>query len=252
MKRNAPEPYAPQHNDGNGHDEKWDQEPPEELYCPVCLLVARDAVSHVCGNVFCAACWEKWEKKGDRTCSLCGQGGSVAPDYRSKKDTVLGNVLSCMLHITFVHTQAHSHSHSYTLSHTKVHTHTLCLSLACSHMIMQVEGKFSTLLIAVAYSVARAFVLETRVTTKRVHVPTDLLSALSVTSSSVLSSWQRIKTKPACTEASDVRSATSRPLLRCCRRTKKKHASIDRCLVNCAGQPLRRETWTSTLNRRPS
>lgn len=44
---------------------------PEDLQCPVCLEVAREAVeSHCCGHVFCYECVELIRNK-DNKCSLC-------------------------------------------------------------------------------------------------------------------------------------------------------------------------------------
>ena len=54
-----------------GYDFDFTEEPPEELNCPVCLLVLRDPhLTSCCGNHFCQSCVEKIQG-GWSPCPLC-------------------------------------------------------------------------------------------------------------------------------------------------------------------------------------
>ncbi|CAE7567909.1 traf6-b [Symbiodinium natans] len=79
-----------------GHDEEWEN--PEEAQkskCSVCLCVARDALSHGCGELFCEACWMRCQAE-DEKCPVCRQDGSanVAPAYANRR-AILNLMMLC-------------------------------------------------------------------------------------------------------------------------------------------------------------
>ncbi|CAE7335779.1 traf6, partial [Symbiodinium natans] len=63
-----------------GHDEDWVDEPVDLqcFECPICSMVARNAVSHDCGNsLFCSGCWNKCLASRD-SCPTCNQQASIS------------------------------------------------------------------------------------------------------------------------------------------------------------------------------
>lgn len=70
-----------------GYDEEWFSEQEVERFrCPICFLVARDAMAHDCGAVlFCETCWVKCMAE-DSKCSVCRKDGStVAPAHFERR-----------------------------------------------------------------------------------------------------------------------------------------------------------------------
>lgn len=60
---------------GIGHDEEWlDVEEASSMQCPICLYVARDALAHDCGHLFCESCWDRWITD-HRNCPVCREDG---------------------------------------------------------------------------------------------------------------------------------------------------------------------------------
>ena len=74
-----------------GHDEQWAEEVDEDYRCPICLLVARDAVAHSCGKLFCAHCWAQCAVQKE-LCPLCQEGGEAAPAHRDRKAILNVNI----------------------------------------------------------------------------------------------------------------------------------------------------------------
>ncbi|CAJ1434805.1 unnamed protein product, partial [Effrenium voratum] len=72
--------------EGEGYEEAWCC--PEEAMrsrCPICLQVAKDALAHECGELFCEMCWVRCQADDDR-CPVCRQDGrQVAPAYWSRR-----------------------------------------------------------------------------------------------------------------------------------------------------------------------
>ena len=87
-------PNTPWSSEPGGYDEDWlDQEAavnerlgsaPERHVprrCPICLCVAKDAVEHACGQIYCAECWFKLPER--RRCPTCrGDGQEVRGSAR--------------------------------------------------------------------------------------------------------------------------------------------------------------------------
>ncbi|CAK9041853.1 unnamed protein product [Durusdinium trenchii] len=70
-----------------GYDEEWRAEQDVERFrCPICMLVARDAMAHGCGSVlFCELCWLKCIAE-DSKCPVCREhGSSIAPAHVERR-----------------------------------------------------------------------------------------------------------------------------------------------------------------------
>eukprot|EP00457_Paulinella_chromatophora_P015189 gb/GEZN01015759.1/.p1 GENE.gb/GEZN01015759.1/~~gb/GEZN01015759.1/.p1 ORF type:complete len:233 (-),score=20.35 gb/GEZN01015759.1/:47-745(-) len=65
----------------------------DDLTCPICSLVTRDAVAHICGQLFCSDCWEKWSEYG-KGCAQCRGRGPASPAYKDRR-LVLNLRLNC-------------------------------------------------------------------------------------------------------------------------------------------------------------
>jgi len=68
-----------------GYDEDW-VEDVERFKCPICLQVARNAISHDCGSaLFCELCWVI-SQADDEKCPVCREDGrTVAPSYFERR-----------------------------------------------------------------------------------------------------------------------------------------------------------------------
>lgn len=69
-----------------GYDETWvSAEEAEKSKCPICFMVARNALAHECGELFCEDCWVKCQGEDER-CPVCRQEGhEVAPAYANRR-----------------------------------------------------------------------------------------------------------------------------------------------------------------------
>lgn len=79
-----------------GYDEDWENpEEAQKAKCSICLCVARDALNHECGELFCEACWIKCQAE-DEKCPVCRQDGStnVAPAYANRR-AILNLMMRC-------------------------------------------------------------------------------------------------------------------------------------------------------------
>ena len=57
----------------------------EKSKCPICFMVARNALAHECGELFCEDCWVKCQGEDER-CPVCRQEGhEVAPAYANRR-----------------------------------------------------------------------------------------------------------------------------------------------------------------------
>ena len=86
-----------------GHDECWlDPQEASGLQCTICLCVARDAMAHDCGNLFCEICWTRWFTK-NHTCPVCRDDGNSivrAPrDQRKILNLLVVCPFSCGEHV---------------------------------------------------------------------------------------------------------------------------------------------------------
>eukprot|EP00808_Paulinella_micropora_P004857 g46323.t1 len=85
-----------------GYDEEWmDSEEILEYVCPICTFVARDAVAHECGQIFCQDCFEQWASQGE-CCSTCRQSGVAAPAHRDRR-AIRNLEVSCSNHCGETH-----------------------------------------------------------------------------------------------------------------------------------------------------
>eukprot|EP00438_Fugacium_kawagutii_P028437 Skav226821 [mRNA] locus=scaffold606:116024:125447:- [translate_table: standard] len=89
---------------GPGYDEIWiSPEAPwksgegheaEKSKCPICLLVARNALAHECGELFCEDCWVRCQAEDDR-CPVCRQDAqNVAPACANRR-SILNLQIAC-------------------------------------------------------------------------------------------------------------------------------------------------------------
>ncbi|CAK8996809.1 unnamed protein product [Durusdinium trenchii] len=80
-----------------GYDEDWALDPAEvdKLKCPICMLVARNAMAHDCGSVlFCEMCWVKCLAE-DSKCPVCRKdGSSIAPAHFERR-AILNLMVKC-------------------------------------------------------------------------------------------------------------------------------------------------------------
>ena len=79
-----------------GYDEEWcDDQDVEKFRCPICLLVARDAMAHDCGSVlFCEVCWVKCLAE-DSKCPVCrNDGASIVPAHFERR-SIRNLLLKC-------------------------------------------------------------------------------------------------------------------------------------------------------------
>jgi hypothetical protein len=65
------------------------------LRCFVCACIARDAVSHGCGVIFCAECWEL-PKDGGPPCPACGSGSVVNAPAEAARSAVMQLPFHCL------------------------------------------------------------------------------------------------------------------------------------------------------------
>ena len=82
-----------------GHDEEWlDPVEANSMQCPVCMCVARDALAHDCGNLFCEVCWTRWISE-NCSCPVCREDGASivkAPrDQRKINNLMIKCPLGC-------------------------------------------------------------------------------------------------------------------------------------------------------------
>lgn len=68
-----------------------DQELARKFLCATCNCIARDAVSHSCGTLFCSSCWKN-KKKSYSLC--CSEKDSVARDF-FRRNCILDLKLRC-------------------------------------------------------------------------------------------------------------------------------------------------------------
>eukprot|EP00913_Durusdinium_trenchii_P033997 g31824.t1 len=91
------EPLQPVPHPDGGHDEQWlDVAEANSMQCPICMCVARDALAHDCGNLFCDLCWTRWIAENP-SCPVCredGQGIVRAPRDQRK---ILNLMIRCPL-----------------------------------------------------------------------------------------------------------------------------------------------------------
>eukprot|EP00439_Symbiodinium_sp_Y106_P071401 s1715_g12.t2 len=81
-----------------GYDENWVcPEEVERFKCPICCLVARDAVSHECGaSLFCEGCWTNWMTR-DHRCPSCRTDASTVAAAHFDRRTIRNLMLKCPL-----------------------------------------------------------------------------------------------------------------------------------------------------------
>jgi hypothetical protein len=80
-----------------GHEEQWvDIESNEDLLCPVCCLVPRNAVAHSCGQLFCLECWGEWTAKNNG-CAICRLPGDATASFRDRRH-ILNLKIFCPLY----------------------------------------------------------------------------------------------------------------------------------------------------------
>ena len=47
-----------------GHEETWEDDvAATEFECAICRCVARDSMTHDCGQLFCKSCWTRWREQ---------------------------------------------------------------------------------------------------------------------------------------------------------------------------------------------
>lgn len=94
----AAESGSPEKLDADaGHDEQWlDAAEANGLLCSICLCVARDAMAHDCGNLFCQICWNRWVLK-DPTCPVCREDSSSVVRAPRDQRKILNLMLRCPL-----------------------------------------------------------------------------------------------------------------------------------------------------------
>ena len=79
-----------------GYDEDWaDPAEVDKLKCPICMLVARNAMAHDCGSVlFCEMCWVKCLAE-DSKCPVCRKDGSSIVPAHFERRAILNLMVKC-------------------------------------------------------------------------------------------------------------------------------------------------------------
>ena len=75
-----------------GYDCNWLEEPPDDLKCQICHIVARDPLQHGnggCGQVYCESCVSELNKRGEKNCPFCRKHLTTFKDEKSKYTSVL-------------------------------------------------------------------------------------------------------------------------------------------------------------------
>lgn len=93
------EPEPPELDTDAGHDEQWlDVAEAANMKCAICMCVARDALAHGCGNLFCEMCWTRWIAETDQpSCPVCrGDGDSIVTAPRDQRK-ILNLMIQCPL-----------------------------------------------------------------------------------------------------------------------------------------------------------
>ena len=80
-----------------GHDEEWlDPAEATNMQCAICLCIARDALAHDCGNLFCEVCWTKWCET-NRSCPVCREDGNTVVKAPRDQRKILNLMIKCPL-----------------------------------------------------------------------------------------------------------------------------------------------------------
>ncbi|CAK9102726.1 unnamed protein product [Durusdinium trenchii] len=94
-----------------GYDEQWlDVAEAASMQCPICMCVARNAMAHDCGNLFCEICWIRWMAEDNPTCPVCrelGEGIVRAPRDRRKISNLMIRCQGCKESIRLADKEKH-------------------------------------------------------------------------------------------------------------------------------------------------
>ncbi|CAE7403285.1 traf6-b [Symbiodinium sp. CCMP2592] len=79
-----------------GHDEDWtNPDEVERFKCPLCLMVARDALSHHCGgSLFCDECWTRCLVRDDK-CPNCREDSSTVVPAHFERRSIRNLRINC-------------------------------------------------------------------------------------------------------------------------------------------------------------
>ena len=88
---------APSESLEAGHDEQWlDPAEATSMQCAICLSVARNALAHDCGNLFCELCWTRWVAENP-SCPVCREAGDTIVKAPRDRRKILNLMVRCPL-----------------------------------------------------------------------------------------------------------------------------------------------------------
>ena len=88
---------SPEAMPDSGHEEEWlDPAEASNLQCAICLSVARDALAHDCGNLFCEICWTRWIAESS-SCPVCREEGDSVVKAPRDRRKILNLMIKCPL-----------------------------------------------------------------------------------------------------------------------------------------------------------